>query len=79
VCVCASVYTYIYIYICKYAQINYGGRVTDELDRRSLMSILGRFYQPNVLASENFSLSASGLYYVPDEGKFSQKSALPSL
>ncbi|GFH25780.1 uncharacterized protein HaLaN_23801, partial [Haematococcus lacustris] len=29
-------------------QINYGGRVTDDNDRRLLMCILGQYYQPAV-------------------------------
>lgn len=30
-------------------QINYGGRITDDWDRRCLMKVLCDFYQPNVL------------------------------
>lgn len=45
-------------------QINYGGRVTDDWDRRCLTSILDNFYTPEVLAEE-YAFSASGNYRVP--------------
>jgi len=47
-------------------QINYGGRVTDDLDRRCLMSILHCYYRPEVL-DQDFSLSASGVYTTPPD------------
>ncbi|GFR44385.1 hypothetical protein Agub_g5605 [Astrephomene gubernaculifera] len=46
-------------------QINYGGRVTDDLDRRCLMSILRRYITPRVL-EEGYTFTPSGLYYSPD-------------
>jgi dynein heavy chain len=50
-------------------QINYGGRVTDDWDRRCLMAILGRFYTPDLLAGgDDYAFSASGLYYSPPPG-----------
>ena len=51
-------------------QIVYGGRVTDELDRRCLMSILQQYYRSDVLAVDQLALSASGVYYVPQPGSF---------
>jgi len=48
-------------------QINYGGRVTDDLDRRCLMCILETYYTPRVLDEGNL-FSASGSYMVPGEG-----------
>ncbi|XP_053577059.1 dynein axonemal heavy chain 1 [Bombina bombina] len=42
-------------------EINYGGRVTDDWDRRCLLSILQDFYQPSVLA-EDHTFSESGVY-----------------
>jgi dynein heavy chain, axonemal len=46
-------------------QINYGGRVTDDLDRVLLMNILAIFQNDDVVQSENFRYSPSGIYYVP--------------
>lgn len=43
------------------AEINYGGRVTDDKDVRLITAILQRFVQPDVL-KVGFSLSDSGLY-----------------
>ena len=48
-------------------QINYGGRVTDDWDRRCLMAILGRYYSTATLADGN-KFSPSGTYYVPEVG-----------
>ncbi|CAG5117460.1 unnamed protein product, partial [Candidula unifasciata] len=41
--------------------INYGGRVTDDWDRRCLMNILGDFYNVKVISSY-FVYSESGIY-----------------
>ncbi|XP_056381079.1 dynein axonemal heavy chain 1 isoform X2 [Hyla sarda] len=43
-------------------EINYGGRVTDDWDRRCLLNILQDFYQPPVL-EEGFKFSESGVYH----------------
>jgi dynein heavy chain len=45
-------------------QINYGGRVTDDWDRRCLMAILGKFYSPQIL-QEGYKFSPSGKYFAP--------------
>lgn len=49
--------------VLKYTagEINYGGRVTDDWDRRCIMNILEDFYNPNVLIPE-FCYSESGIY-----------------
>ncbi|KAA0150075.1 hypothetical protein FNF29_05515 [Cafeteria roenbergensis] len=49
-------------------QINYGGRVTDDWDRRCLMSILGQYVTPSVL-DDSYRFSASGEYFAPPSGK----------
>lgn len=49
--------------VLKYTagEINYGGRVTDEWDRRCLLSVLEDFYCPAVL-EEDYAYSESGVY-----------------
>ena len=50
--------------VLKYTagHINYGGRVTDDWDRRCIMNILNDFYSPDVLSSEH-KFSESGIYH----------------
>ncbi|CEL99773.1 unnamed protein product [Vitrella brassicaformis CCMP3155] len=48
-------------------QINYGGRVTDDLDRRLLMSILNR-YVTNSILEDDYVFSESGTYKAPVDG-----------
>lgn len=43
------------------AEVNYGGRVTDDKDIRLIKSILKRFVQPGCL-EDGFAYSDSGLY-----------------
>lgn len=50
------------------AEANYGGRVTDELDRRVLNSYLNKFYNDDSLSIPHFRLSPLMTYYVPDVG-----------
>ena len=53
----------------KYAtgECNYGGRVTDDKDRRLLNTLLRKVYQPAAL-KKGFRLSESGTYVIPEEG-----------
>ncbi|XP_068702145.1 dynein axonemal heavy chain 3-like [Montipora foliosa] len=51
-------------------QCNYGGRVTDERDRRLILSILSIFYCREVIENENYKFSSSGSYFAPPEGTF---------
>jgi len=50
-------------------QINYGGRVTDDWDRRCLMGILAKVSTPDIL-EDSYTFSKSGLYFSPAEGSF---------
>ena len=53
-------------------QINYGGRVTDDLDRVLLMNILAIYQNDDVVQSENFRFSPSGTYFVPKHNSISE-------
>jgi dynein heavy chain len=48
-------------------ECNYGGRVTDDKDRRLLTTLLDLLYQPPIL-QPGFKLSESGDYVVPSDG-----------
>ncbi|MEW5317509.1 MAG: hypothetical protein WDW38_008798 [Sanguina aurantia] len=50
-------------------ECNYGGRVTDAHDRRTLMSILNVFYT-DAITDDSYSFSPSGLYKAPHEGEY---------
>lgn len=47
------------------AEANYGGRVTDPMDRRLIKIILKQFYSPDIL-EDGFTLSRSGIYQILD-------------
>lgn len=46
-------------------QCNYGGRVTDDKDRRLLMSILSGFINKEIVEEDAYKFSQSGIYYAP--------------
>ncbi len=54
-----------------FGECNYGGRVTDDKDRRCLNVILKRFYNESVLATKA-ALSPSGEYTMPEDGTYQQ-------
>ncbi|XP_043194572.1 dynein axonemal heavy chain 12-like isoform X3 [Amphibalanus amphitrite] len=48
-------------------ECNYGGRVTEDWDRRTLNTILADFCNPRLVAETKYRLSPSGDYYVPNK------------
>ncbi|XP_012937339.1 dynein heavy chain 3, axonemal [Aplysia californica] len=51
-------------------ECNYGGRVTDDKDRRLLTSLLSIFYTEEIVFDDNYRFSPSGVYYAPPEGPY---------
>ncbi|KAH8612560.1 putative Dynein heavy chain N terminal region 2 domain1 [Trypanosoma vivax] len=47
--------------------IHYGGRVTDFLDTRALVSILNAFFNEEVLLPGQYNITADGVYCIPDD------------
>lgn len=47
------------------ADINYGGRVTDDKDKRLISAILRTYINPDVVTTPNFKFSKSGNYVSP--------------
>jgi dynein heavy chain len=52
--------------------VNYGGRVTDDNDRKALMCILSQYYTPSgrVVNDETYKFSNSGTYFSPPVGSY---------
>eukprot|EP00064_Thunnus_orientalis_P010890 superscaffoldBa00001518_g10919 len=51
-------------------ECNYGGRVTDDKDRRLLLSLLSIFYSWEVIEQECCHLCEGDLYYIPAHGPY---------
>jgi len=51
-------------------ECNYGGRVTDDRDRRTLMTILNSCYADDIISKDKFAFSESGTYYAPPTGEY---------
>lgn len=56
-------------------ECNYGGRVTDDWDRRTLNTILADFMNPKVVSIVKYKFSPSGVYHVPPQ-KFAHEEIL---
>ena len=49
------------------AEANYGGRVTDDMDRRVLKTYMDQFFSQEAVSPDPFPLSKSGTYYIPED------------
>ncbi|XP_072275027.1 dynein axonemal heavy chain 3 [Pyxicephalus adspersus] len=50
-------------------ECNYGGRVTDDKDRRLLLSLLSIFYNEEI-QDDNYRLCPGDIYYIPPHGTY---------
>uniref|UniRef100_A0A803V3Y9 Dynein axonemal heavy chain 12 n=1 Tax=Ficedula albicollis TaxID=59894 RepID=A0A803V3Y9_FICAL len=53
-------------------ECNYGGRVTDDWDRRLLLTMLDDFYNPDIIENPRYTFSPSGHYYAPPKGTYEE-------
>lgn len=51
-------------------ECNYGGRVTDDKDRRLLLSLLSIFYSQELIEQDCYHLCEDDQYYVPAHGPY---------
>lgn len=51
-------------------ECNYGGRVTDDWDRRLLLTILADFYNKEIIEIPHYSFSPSGKYCAPPKSSY---------
>jgi dynein heavy chain len=50
------------------AEINYGGRVTDDMDRRLMNTYMAQFFCDDAIQTANFKLSSLSSYVIPEDG-----------
>ncbi|KAI9188053.1 hypothetical protein H9P43_002444 [Blastocladiella emersonii ATCC 22665] len=55
------------------AEANYGGRITDDWDRRVLKTYIGSYFCPEAITVPQFKLSSLPQYYVPDPTSTAQQ------
>uniref|UniRef100_A0A8C0VR11 Dynein axonemal heavy chain 12 n=1 Tax=Cyanistes caeruleus TaxID=156563 RepID=A0A8C0VR11_CYACU len=53
-------------------ECNYGGRVTDDWDRRLLLTMLDDFYNPDIIENPRYTFSPSGNYHAPPKGTYEE-------
>ncbi|MEQ2218273.1 hypothetical protein XENOCAPTIV_000822 [Xenoophorus captivus] len=53
-------------------ECNYGGRVTDDKDRRLLLSLLSTFYSWELIEQDCYHLCEGDVYYVPAHGPYQE-------
>ncbi|XP_076842922.1 dynein axonemal heavy chain 3 [Brachyhypopomus gauderio] len=51
-------------------ECNYGGRVTDDKDRRLLLSLLSTFYSWDLIQQEEYRVCEGDTYYTPTHGPY---------
>ena len=51
------------------AEANYGGRITDDFDRRLVNVYIGEFITENAVQTDNFLLSELPNYFIPNDGE----------
>ncbi len=52
-------------------ECNYGGRVTEDKDRRTLMVLLREYFTEQIFRDE-YTFSPSGIYYAPKHGNYEE-------
>jgi len=53
-------------------ECNYGGRVTDNWDRRCLLTTLADFYNNHIVDDHKYKFSPSGNYFAPPKGTYEE-------